>query len=205
MKPKLLFFDTETTGVPKNYKASYTEVDNWPRVLSLAWMLTDTVGNVLNRQYHLIKPDGWEVPKEPFWINNGYTQERSLAEGKPIAEIIEMFQKDVQETNALVAHNIMFDHHIVWAEIIRLGGTPRSGLAKICTMQKSTNVCKIPHTNGRGYKWPKLEETYRHLFGCDFANAHDALADVQACMECFWQLVELGVIDLSITEKTEMV
>lgn len=43
----LLFFDCETTGVPKNYQASYEDVDNWPRVISLAWILTSPDGTVI--------------------------------------------------------------------------------------------------------------------------------------------------------------
>ncbi len=30
-----LFFDTETTGLPKNWKASLTDLNNWPRLSEL--------------------------------------------------------------------------------------------------------------------------------------------------------------------------
>lgn len=33
---KILFIDSESTGLPKQYNASYEDVDNWPRVISLA-------------------------------------------------------------------------------------------------------------------------------------------------------------------------
>jgi hypothetical protein len=32
---KYLFFDTETTGVPKDYKAPSSDTDNWPRLQEL--------------------------------------------------------------------------------------------------------------------------------------------------------------------------
>ncbi len=35
---KYLFFDTETTGVPKDYKAPSSDTDNWPRMVQLASM-----------------------------------------------------------------------------------------------------------------------------------------------------------------------
>lgn len=191
---KLLFFDCETCGLPKDYKASYTDVDNWPRVISLAWLVSDTLGEVTTREHHLIKPDGWQVPAEKFWIDNGFSQEKSMAEGVPIAEVLEKFVASKLECDVLVAHNLNFDHRIVWAEIIRSGQLPKSGMIKICTMMTSTKYCAIPHANGRGLKWPKLEELHRALFATGFEGAHDALADIEACKKCFFELVARGVI-----------
>ncbi len=34
-----LIFDTETTGLPKNYNAPLTDADNWPRLVQLAQSL----------------------------------------------------------------------------------------------------------------------------------------------------------------------
>ena len=42
-----LFFDTETTGLPKRWNAPVTEVDNWPRLVQLAWISCDEQGNRL--------------------------------------------------------------------------------------------------------------------------------------------------------------
>ena len=190
-----LFFDCETCGLPKDYGASYEDVDNWPRVISLAWILADEMGNVLNECHYLVKPDGWQVPTEPFWIENGFSQEKSLAEGISIDFILEDFMVDIYKADALVAHNINFDHRIVWAEIIRSGRTPRTGMNKICTMMKSTAYCKIPKAKGAGYKWPKLAELYNHLFSEEFVG-HDAQADVRACKASFYELVRRRVIEL---------
>ncbi|WP_430900537.1 MULTISPECIES: 3'-5' exonuclease [unclassified Paraflavitalea] len=196
---KILFFDTETNGVPVDYKASYTDVNNWPRVIQLAWLLTTSTGEVLSEGNYLIKPDGWEMPTEQFWIDNGFSQEKSMAEGIPIVEALDAFYKDKMQADILVAHNLNFDHRIVWAEFIRAGKEPRSGIHKICTMMKSTNYCKIPAK--RGYKWPKLEELYEFLFKDRFDNAHDAMADITATAECFFELVNRGVISLEIPEE----
>jgi DNA polymerase III subunit epsilon len=199
---KILIFDTETIGLPKDYKASYEDVDNWPRIMSLAWSLRDDTGEVVSEQYHMITPDGWEVPQEKFWIDNGYSTERSLLEGKPIAEVLNAFMNDVQQADVLVGHNLSFDHRITWAELIRAGIQPRSGMPKICTMMKSTSYCKIPAANGRGFKWPKLEELYTKLFDEKFDGAHDAKADVLATVDCFFELLRIGVIQLP--EVTEL-
>lgn len=195
---KFLFFDTETNGLPIDYKASYTDVDNWPRVIQLGWVLTNDTGSVIASRNDLIKPDGWKVPTEPFWIDNGFTQERSEMEGIPILDALTSFHQAKMKADILVAHNLNFDHRITWAEFIRNGMEPRSGMAKICTMMKSTSFCKIPAK--RGYKWPKLEELHQTLFGCDFEGAHDAGSDVLATMKCFFELLRLGVIELPVIE-----
>lgn len=195
---KFLFFDTETNGLPLDYKASYTEVDNWPRVIQLGWALTDDTGNILASRNDLIKPEGWMVPTEAFWIDNGFTQERNEREGIRIIDALNEMHAAKQQADVLVAHNLNFDHRIVWAEFIRNGLTPRSGMAKICTMMKSTSFCKLPAK--RGYKWPKLDELYQTLFGCDFEGAHDAGSDVLATVKCFFELVRIGVIEMPLIE-----
>lgn len=195
---KILFFDTETNGLPMDYKASYTEVDNWPRVIQLGWILTDETGEILNKQLFLIKPNGWQVPTEPFWIENGHSQERNERDGVPIEEVLEAFYQDKLQADILVGHNLNFDHRITWAEFVRAGREPRSGMHKICTMMKTTSLCRIPAK--RGFKWPKLVELYSFLFGKDFEGAHDAGADIEATKDCFFELVKRGVISLEIPD-----
>ena len=39
-----LFFDTETTGLPKNWNAPIQNVNNWPRMVQIAWLLYDNNG-----------------------------------------------------------------------------------------------------------------------------------------------------------------
>ncbi len=192
----LLFFDIETNGLPIDYKASYTDVDNWPRVIQLGWILTDENGQVIESRANLIKPDGWMVPTEDFWKDNGHSNERNEAEGIPIREALMAFYAAKLHADVLVGHNLNFDHRILWAEFIRNGLEPRSGMTKICTMMKSTSFCRIPGKNGKGFKWPKLEELYGVLFGKTLENAHDAMADITATKECFFELVRLGVIEL---------
>ena len=193
---KYLFFDCETNGLPIDYKASYEDVNNWPRIITLAWLLVDESGVTLEQGHHLIFPNGWRMPTEKFWIDNGFTQEKNEKEGLPVEAVIDMFISAKIQADCLVAHNLNFDHRIVWAEIIRAGRQPRSGMQKICTMMKSTKHCNLPNPKGYGApKWPKLEELHKVLFQKSFDGAHDALADVFACKDCFFELVRLGVID----------
>ena len=44
----ILFFDTETTGLPKKYDAPASNVDNWPRLIQLSWIICDENKNIIN-------------------------------------------------------------------------------------------------------------------------------------------------------------
>ena len=44
-EPAYLFFDTETTGLPRSWQAPVTALDNWPRMVQLAYMAYDGEGN----------------------------------------------------------------------------------------------------------------------------------------------------------------
>lgn len=101
--------------------------------------------------------------------------------------------KDAELTKCIVGHNISFDQKVVGAELYRLGIPDTISMAKsLCTMQTGTDYCKIP--GYYGYKWPKLQELHHKLFGCDFDEAHDAMADITATKKCFFEMRKRGLI-----------
>jgi DNA polymerase III subunit epsilon len=207
MTDHVLFFDTETTGVPKNYKAPVTDIENWPRVIQLAWLVADLEGNVIKVREALIKPNGWEIPKEDFWIRHGFDTDLSLRVGEELVQVLQEFVDDLQGCGWMVAHNLAFDHPIVGAEMLRLGKKSERKASKICTMEATVDLCKIPFAgqrawlskqkgSGKQYKWPKLQELHLFLFGKDFDGAHQAGGDVAALKACFFELLKRGVITL---------
>lgn len=199
----ILFFDTETNGLPIDWRAQMSQVDNWPRVIQLAWALTDLKGEIITQKEILIKPDGWEIPAEEFWINNGFTQANSLAKGYPIMNALAQFVLDLAQADFLVSHNLEFDYNVLGAEMLRAKIIGKR-CTKICTKEASTQYCAIPFDGQRAYmskvsgryKWPKLEELHLKLFGRDFEDKHSAGGDVAALKNCFFELVARGVIVL---------
>lgn len=180
------FFDTETTGVPRNYKAPTTDTDNWPRLVQLGWILMDDKGNKLAQHDYIIRPDGFEIPADAASVH-GITTEKALEEGRDLAEVIDEFMADFDKATFIVGHNISFDQNIVGAELVRLHRPDvMTSKRTYCTMQAGTNFCKIP--GKYGYKWPKLMELYVKLFGHDFEGAHNAMSDIDATQECFWEM-----------------
>lgn len=185
-----LFFDTETNGKALNFNAPASNLSNWPRITQLAWQLYDENGNLINEKCYLIKPDGWVVPKEKFFIDNNMSTERCEEFGIPLADAIAEFMKDVEQSEYLIAHNIKFDINVLDAELLRLNVISPKELKKVCTMTEGTGVCKIP--GFRGYKWPTLTELHMKLFGENFQGAHDALDDVKACAKSFFEMKKRG-------------
>ncbi|MDR2414192.1 MAG: 3'-5' exonuclease [Odoribacteraceae bacterium] len=181
-----LFFDTETTGIPLNWKAPVTDLDNWPRLVQLAFLFHDERGNLLASGDFIIKPDGFTIPTESSTIH-GITTERATRDGHLLLPVLQHFNELVERAVFLVAHNIAFDEKIIGAELLRCN-LPNAMQAKrkVCTMERSTNLCAI---KGRyGYKWPRLSELHQKLFNTDFEEAHNAAADIQATARCFWEL-----------------
>ena len=82
---------------------------------------------------------------------------------------------------------------MVGAELIRCGR--RDSLftkPSICTMQSTVDFCAIP--GKYGYKFPKLQELYKKLFGNEFEDAHNALSDIRATLKCYLELKKRGII-----------
>ena len=57
-----LIFDTETTGLPKCWDAPFTDTDKWSRCIQIAWQLHDDMGNCIDHQDYLVKPEGFNTP-----------------------------------------------------------------------------------------------------------------------------------------------
>jgi len=187
-----LFFDTETTGLPLNWKAPVTDLNNWPRLVQLAYLNYDSSGNKISEGDFIIKPNGFTIPKESSNIH-GITHERALIEGVDLQNVLSHFHELINNSQILVAHNMSFDEKIVGSEFLRNGfQNSIPAKSKICTMQSTTNFCKID--GFYGYKWPKLSELHNKLFGFEFEEAHNAMVDINATAKCFWELKRIGVI-----------
>ncbi len=53
---KILFFDTETTGLPKYYNAPISNSQNWPRMVQLAFIEYFEDGSLSAEHNYIIKP-----------------------------------------------------------------------------------------------------------------------------------------------------
>lgn len=185
-----LIFDTETTGLPKDWNAPITDSDNWPRMVQLAWQLHDSTGALISRNNLIIQPDGYDIPYNAAKIH-GITTERAQRDGRPLTEVLEAFAEDMKRATYAVGHNVEFDVNIVGAEQFRqnLDLEALQQMPTLDTKNLSVDYCKLPGGRGGGYKWPTLTELHEKLFGIPFGDAHDAAYDVDATARCFFGLI----------------
>ena len=185
MTPKrVLVFDTETTGLPKDRVNALLRAGNWPDIVSIAWTIHDG-GSRVDSKYSIIIPESWKIPAESIKFH-GITQEVATVTGSPLSKILQKFAADLKTVDTVVAHNLEFDRNVLFnAYKWRLGIDPLSLWPKneFCTMNASEHELRIPlqrpHYNKK-YKSPGLDELYRATFGVPpIANAHNSLRDVE--------------------------
>jgi DNA polymerase III subunit epsilon len=187
-----LFFDTETTGLPRSWSAPLTDLNNWPRLVQLAWLYYDQHGKLISSKDVIVKPEGFSIPAEVSRIH-GITNEIANTKGISLELVLNEFDLLVQDASYLVAHNISFDEKIVGAEYLRKRMiNPVAPKKKICTMRSTTDFCGIP--GKYGFKFPKLSELHYRLFHSHFDEAHNAAVDISITAKCFWELHRLGAL-----------
>lgn len=140
---KYIVFDTETTGLPKDYKASAKDVDNWPRIIQLAWVIYDEEENILKERKELIKPNGWIVPKEKFWIEHGYSTEDCEVKGVVLGPLVQELIEDMNGCDLLISHNMQYDSKVLGAEMYRMQMDTASRIKKFCTKEAGTDFCEL--------------------------------------------------------------
>ena len=118
-----LIFDTETTGLPKSYKAPMTDIDNWPRCIQIAWQLHDDMGRVVEHDNFMVQPDGFNIPYDSEKVH-GISTELAQVQGISFLESLERFNSILSKTKFLVGQNVTFDVNIMGAEFIRAGIKP---------------------------------------------------------------------------------
>jgi DNA polymerase-3 subunit epsilon len=189
-----LVIDCETTGLPRNWKAPVSDLDNWPRAIQIAWSLLDDSEAPIESEAPLVQPVGFTIPEDVQRIH-GITTDRALAEGKKLSDVLLALSAAAGKAKVIVAHNIKFDESVISAEYLRLRlKPPFAGKKRVCTMAQSTDFCRIP--GNYGYKWPTLSQLHRELFKCGYEEAHDAGADVAACAKCFFELKRRGIVSV---------
>jgi DNA polymerase-3 subunit alpha len=115
-----LIFDTETTGLPRNWSAPITDTDNWPRCIQIAWQLHDELGNLIEHQDYLVKPEGFNIPFDAERIH-GISTELAEAQGIGLNEVLEKFNIALSKSKFIVGQNVGFDVNIMGCEFHRFG------------------------------------------------------------------------------------
>ncbi len=192
-----LFIDTETTGLPLNNNLPYTDLKNWPYLVQVALIIEDDNYGILAKRNIILKPNGYTIPESATKIH-GISNERAVKNGEDRDKVISFLDLALYKSDIIIGHNVSFDLNVIKSEIIRTKGIENALFKKkkhivIDTMKMGRNICKIPnlsfHTRlSLPNKYPKLDELYYKLLNKHFNNQHDAMADVQAAYDCYYEL-----------------
>ncbi len=199
MTPKttdfLLFYDTETTGIP-DWRHPMTDPCQPHLVQLAACVVNATSRQIVAALNVLIRPEGWIIPPDAIRIH-GITNERVMVEGIRLREALAAFQSfwewPCQKTR--IAHNAKFDAAII--EIaLRRDGRPLADIYKWntgsqhCTMRLASSIMKLPGAKEGSYKLPKLSEAFEFFTGRKPDRTHDAMADVETCITCYFEILD---------------
>lgn len=200
------FFDTETTGKADFRMPAVHPCQ--PKLVQLAGMLIDLdLRQDISSIDLIVNPSSWEIPQDAALIH-GITTAKAQAVGVNLDTAINIFRDLIDRADIIVAHNIKFDKLVMerasaMVDIAyeREVDEPFSGKELICTMLKATEIVKLRskrplHAND--YKWPKLEQCVEFFFNKKLEGAHNALVDVAACRNVFFELVDRGAIVLPV-------
>ena len=113
-----LILDTETTGLPEKYDAPVTDVDNWPRLVQLAWQLHNNKGDLVESKNYIIKPENFSIPYSAEKVH-GISTEKALKIGEELKFILHEFAESLSKSQFIIGHNIEFDKNIIGAEYVR--------------------------------------------------------------------------------------
>ena len=181
-----------------------SDVDNWPRVVQLAWQLHADDGSLVEHKDFLIKPDGFDIPYGSEQIH-GISTELASKEGIDLSEGLALFEAALSKATFLVGHNVNFDVNVLGCEFFREERSIDWVDKKIldtCT-EKTANLCKLLGGRGGRFKLPTLSELHEHLFDAQFTEAHNATADVEATTRCFLELIRLKTFAAVELEKAD--
>lgn len=204
-----LIFDTETTDKPPNDKKDVNpklDYPRWPRLVQLGFALFDKERKLIKEYDEIVKPNGDYVISEGAYKTHGIDMETAYAKGIDIVQAVNDFYDAMDQAKYIVCHNMDFDYNIIATEHHRIKFRRMSKpkplyetKEKICTMKLTTPYCKLTPKQHwkKDYKWPSLEELHLKLFGYSFKDAHNAIIDVRVTTQCFWELIDRGVIPLN--------
>ncbi len=178
----LLFFDTETTGIPEWQKPSGAECQ--PHLVQLAAVIVDEqTQEITDVMYVTIRADNWVIPQETIDIH-GITNEQSLlvgvSEELAISQFINFWNGYKQ-----IAFSTTFDRRIIRIALKRYMSKKIQDDWHFCDYECAMILAQ-KHLGL--VKYPKLTKVYEHFYGIPLDGAHDAMADTIAAMKVYFSI-----------------
>jgi DNA polymerase III subunit epsilon len=186
----LLFIDTETTGLPREWHVPYSDRDNWPFSVQIAWVIYTRSGELVKTENHYIQDPEVDISPAAYRIH-GISPGFLRLNGESRQQVLRLLAADLKQFQPLVvAHYMQLDYHMLGAEFYRAGlDNPLEKLPIFCTM-----LATAPYVSNPRARYLRLNRLYYILFHRELENQHEALADARATAACFFEMLRLGDI-----------
>ena len=187
----LLFVDTETSGLPADWRRPYAEPGAWPHVAQVAWLIYTAAGELVKTENHYIRPSDYDISPASMQVH-GLTLAYLHEHGEARLPVMQRLHADLLHYKPLVVgHFIELDYHMVGVSFHRSGlSNALLGLPTFCTMRLTERFWQPMRQ-----QYLRLADLYQRQFGRPMGKQHDALADAEATAQCFFELRRTGDID----------
>src|SRR5210317_2564047 len=170
-------FDFETSGLPKGRKPvtpeTLSQYDTC-RAVSLSAARFSSRGRLVDTFDAMILPTDFTISPGSVAIH-GITEDMAKSKGRPFIQVFADFMTFIgPRTKTIVAHNAQFDTSVLKSEMLRHNIN--------MDLIKDLNIrCTLKLYKERFLKPIRLGVLYKDIFGEEFENAHNSLADCIAC------------------------
>jgi DNA polymerase-3 subunit epsilon len=178
---KLLIIDIETTGF----------LGQGSKIVEIG----ATELNTANGKAHIVfdslcKEDGFEddpKAKEAWIFQNSDLEYEHVLKARPFEQVKTKFEQLVANyPDGATAYNNTFDFGFLKDRGVILPPMLKD------PMKIATNICKLPGKYGN-YKWPKVEEAYKHFFPNEnYIEKHRGADDSLHEARIVYELIKLG-------------
>jgi DNA polymerase III epsilon subunit-like protein len=170
-------FDFETSGLPKGRKPVTRETlgqYDTCRAVSLSAARFSSRGRLVDTFDAMILPTDFTISPGSVAIH-GITEEMAKSKGRPFLQVFADFMTFIgPRTKTLVAHNAKFDTSVLRSEMLRHD-------IDLSIIDELNFRCTLELYRERFLKPIRLGVLYEEIFGEQFENAHNSLADCIAC------------------------
>lgn len=169
----------------------YSKVDNWPFAVQISWLVYKQDGSLIKQENHYISNNDFKITADALKIH-GITSKFLNRHGQARDEVMQLLAKDMQLYQPLlIGHFMELDFHVICADFFRSNvENPALNLGRFCTMIATKHLIHHPQN-----KYLRLGDLYQLLFDTPLQHQHNALYDVMATAQCFFELTERGEIN----------
>jgi DNA polymerase-3 subunit alpha len=193
---KILFLDTETTGIPQNCVKNVAKESSYPdyksndydnsRIIQIGWSHQTNFNyeNIVNNTTGVyIKPNN-------FIINNsdlhGITKDFADENGLESKSIFYIFGETICNSDYIIGYNIYFDIYLLLSEFHKLN--MNKYIEKLLKMKEEKKILCIgelskQYKKYKNFSMPSQKYIFREIFKKNLNGVHNAICDINATIQ----------------------